>query len=388
MLDKNTNKKPRIVFEQYVLAHYHVPFLIELSKLTDLTVVLSENREVDGLNDIKEELPFKTVRLREGTKNELFHPEIFRVLDEQKAEVLISISSIYNKLLSSHDGFGKIKTRGIKTLWVGCDGYMIRHFIFNLIYRLIYFRLTIPTIKEILSKSRIDHFLPYSSQTVNFLHLSRLVPKNKMQIVCNAIDTSEINNFYQNFKQTGHKNPGKIIFTGRLTKSKSVDVLIRAFATISTEITELTLDIVGEGSELENLKNLAGQLEVTDKINFVGALYEDRELAPYLCQASLFIMPGLGGLGFNTAMAAGLPIIHTHADGTEKELIINNFNGWFFDGSEPDLVKKIKLAFSDRTKLEKMGKESERILSEKCTIKKMVDGYMEAINKVLYEKEN
>ena len=42
-------------------------------------------------------------------------------------------------------------------------------------------------------------------------------------------------------------------------------------------------------------------------------------------------MPGLGGLALNHAMASGLPVIASTADGTEEDLILHGETGFKFD---------------------------------------------------------
>ena len=54
-------KKPRVIFEEYVMPHYRVPFFERLSKEVELLVVLSKDKKVDGLHDVKENLPFASV---------------------------------------------------------------------------------------------------------------------------------------------------------------------------------------------------------------------------------------------------------------------------------------------------------------------------------------
>jgi len=70
--------------------------------------------------------------------------------------------------------------------------------------------------------------------------------------------------------------------------------------------------------------------------------WDTYELARMMGSSSLFVMPGLGGLGLNSAMACGLPIICTQADGTELDLVKEGKNGWFFqNGNYHDLARVI-----------------------------------------------
>ena len=82
-------------------------------------------------------------------------------------------------------------------------------------------------------------------------------------------------------------------------------------------------------------------------------------------------------------MACALPIIYTHADGTEEDMFTEEVNGWFFDGSVGDLTLKITSALKDPSKLLEMGLVSQKLVTEKFTVENMVRVYKETIEKVL-----
>ncbi len=81
-----------------------------------------------------------------------------------------------------------------------------------------------------------------------------------------------------------------ILFIGRLTYIKNIELLIRAFNNISREIKNLHLVIVGDGPEKENLMKIAQQMISKDKIIFVGA---QSNPYPYLKKARLLALPSL-----------------------------------------------------------------------------------------------
>ena len=376
--------KTKVVIEQFVIPHYRVPVFKELAKEVDLTLVTSTNKNVDGLHQVGGELPFKIVYLDERPESGLFHPEIFDLIEENKADVLISLSSSLDLMLSNKSAIKKIKSLRLKTIWMGCDGYAVRHFLPNLFINLLNPKRTLRTIKEIVAKSKIDHFLPYSSHTSKYLQQRLFVPKNKITIAHNAIDTSILRQRFTQWQDSGSKRDlYKIIFTGRLTPRKNVDTLIKAFGNIRKIYPQATLEIVGEGSDTENLKHLAKNLGLEGRVIFTGAIYDDNILANHLLSSSLFIMPSVGGLGFNSAMACALPIIYTHADGTEEDMFTEGINGWFFDGSVGDLTLKITSALKDPSKLLEMGLVSQKLVTEKFTVENMVRVYKETIEKVL-----
>jgi glycosyltransferase involved in cell wall biosynthesis len=165
-----------------------------------------------------------------------------------------------------------------------------------------------------------------------------------------------------------------ILFVGRLQARKRVNSLLKACAEI--ESTPRLL-IVGDGPERGALEALAK--EVYPSAEFIGAKH-GAELKPYFEQVDLFVLPGTGGLAVQEAMSYGLPVIVAKGDGTQDDLVRAE-NGWQIQPEDYDaLVSTMKNALSDRARLQEMGKESFRIVSEEINIQKMADVFVDALN--------
>ena len=81
-------------------------------------------------------------------------------------------------------------------------------------------------------------------------------------------------------------------------------------------------------------------------------------------QSKIFVLPGPGGLAINEAMHAGLPIICSEADGTEKVLVKNNYNGFFFKkDNHLDLYNKINYLLKNQNQIFNMGHNSRNIIT-------------------------
>ncbi len=170
-----------------------------------------------------------------------------------------------------------------------------------------------------------------------------------------------------------------ILFVGRLQARKRVDSLLRACAEI--ESTPRLL-IVGDGPERDALESLAR--EVYPSAEFIGAKH-GAELKPYFEQADLFVLPGTGGLAVQEAMSYGLPVIVAKGDGTQDDLVREG-NGWQIQperAAYAALVSAMKNALSDRARLQRMGAESFRIVSEEINVQKMVEMFVDALNSVV-----
>ena len=152
---------------------------------------------------------------------------------------------------------------------------------------------------------------------------------------------------------------------GRLVKWKRVDLLINAFKTVLQQHPDVELAIVGSGPEEENLKNQAITLGITDNVKFYGAVYDEFTLGRYMYESTIYVLAGMGGLSINDAMTYGLPVIVSICDGTEKDLVEDGVNGFFFkNGDSVDLAAKIIAVLSDPQRTKTMGAIYRQIVSE------------------------
>lgn len=126
----------------------------------------------------------------------------------------------------------------------------------------------------------------------------------------------------------GNNNP-TLIFIGRLTKVKQLDLAIQAL----TELTNVNLVLVGGGEEGDNLRALAQDLNVLDRVWFYGPCYDEATNAELIYNADLCVAPGNVGLTAMHTMVFGTPVV-THDDLAwqmpEFEAIIPGKTGCFF----------------------------------------------------------
>jgi glycosyltransferase involved in cell wall biosynthesis len=85
-----------------------------------------------------------------------------------------------------------------------------------------------------------------------------------------------------------------LLFVGRLTRQKGVDLLLRALISLPGSV---SLDVVGDGEERASLVALAGSLGVGDRVRWHGAL-PAAALAPFYQRAVSLVVPSTEeGLG-------------------------------------------------------------------------------------------
>jgi glycosyltransferase involved in cell wall biosynthesis len=105
-------------------------------------------------------------------------------------------------------------------------------------------------------------------------------------------------------------------FVGRLVEQKAPYVLVRAFAETAGVLPQARLAVVGAGPLEQPLRELAGRLNVADKIIWLGELDARGVLAAFDLFALSSRKEGLPYVVLE-AMAAGLPIVATSSAGVE-----------------------------------------------------------------------
>lgn len=219
---------------------------------------------------------------------------------------------------------------------------------------------------------KFDALLAYSQRGADE-YAALGFPREKIFVAHNSVSPKPITSYQV---PISHHHPPSILFVGRLQARKRVDHLLRACAEMESKP---RLMIVGDGPERAALESLAR--EVYPSAEFIGAKH-GADLKPYFEQSDLFVLPGTGGLAVQEAMSYGLPVIVAKGDGTQDDLVRDG-NGWQIQPEKYDaLVSTMKTALSDMARLQKMGAESFRIVSEEINIQKMAEVFVDALNSV------
>lgn len=124
-----------------------------------------------------------------------------------------------------------------------------------------------------------------------------------------------------------------LIFVGRITGVKKIDMLVKAIKIINDTNIKVNLLVVGDGPEKEYLETITSDLNLKDNISFFGSCYDEIKLANFIYHSNLCVSPGNVGLTAIHALSFGTPVC-THNNFfnqmPEVEVIEEGFNGCFF----------------------------------------------------------
>lgn len=171
---------------------------------------------------------------------------------------------------------------------------------------------------------------------------------------CAVIDNQLIQKIH---RETPRKNLAKsFIYIGRMAEEKNLSMLIEAFAELPENDWELKL--MGSGNKEDELKQLAKQYNLGNKIQFIeGKPWF--EIPTYLAQADVLVLPSRSepwGLVVNEAMACKMPVIVSDKCGCWYDLLPQQKEGVVFHFEDKKQLSDALSQFVKAPeKIEKMG---------------------------------
>jgi glycosyltransferase involved in cell wall biosynthesis len=132
------------------------------------------------------------------------------------------------------------------------------------------------------------------------------------------------------------RDANRVLFVGRLTTEKHIDVVLRAIAKLDPALA-VSFDIVGGGDQRKNLEQLTRELSLQDRVTFHGRI-DDAELRALYSRASVFAIASIAELqsiATMEAMASGLPVVAANAVAL-PHLVHDGENGYLFTPGDVD----------------------------------------------------
>lgn len=151
-----------------------------------------------------------------------------------------------------------------------------------------------------------------------------------------------------------------LLYLGRASYEKRVDVLLEAFARLRETRRDLRFVVAGTGPALEELRATASDLGLEDRVHFAGHV-PDAEVPAVYNAADVFASASeieTQGLTLLEAMACGTPAAVAGAGGF-LDLIKDGENGYLFPpGSVDGAVHGIELALAAPPRLRERAREA------------------------------
>jgi glycosyltransferase involved in cell wall biosynthesis len=183
-----------------------------------------------------------------------------------------------------------------------------------------------------------------------------------------------------------------ILFLSRLDPKKGLDLLLRAFASItkaserSSERSKTLLVIAGDGDSkfVDELEKLAQELGIADDVLWTGFLEGDNKLSA-LSAASIFVLPSYSenfGIALVEAMAAGLPSVMSDQVGIAAD--IKECDAGLVVPCDPaPLAEALKQLLDNEEMRAHLASNAQRLVSERFSLEAMTASLIELYDQVL-----
>ena len=175
--------------------------------------------------------------------------------------------------------------------------------------------------------------------------------------------------------------PLKIVFLGRISKLKGLDLIIDAVCKLPIE--KITLHIYGQETVNEYATLCKQKSEFNKNIHWMGLLPSIdvvKTLSNYdmLCLPSIF--SEMSPLVIQEAFAAGIPVLASDVYGNAEQ-ITDGVNGWLFRFKDTiHLVEKLESLINDLTLVDKAKQKLPKSDSFKDIARKHIELYDKIIN--------
>ncbi|HSW89032.1 MAG TPA: glycosyltransferase family 4 protein [Candidatus Saccharimonadales bacterium] len=168
------------------------------------------------------------------------------------------------------------------------------------------------------------------------------------------------------------KDTKNLLYVGRLTKEKGLDVLLNAIKKLTKTIPEIHLMIVGEGNYSTNILNTIKDNNLQNNILVKGSISR-KLIQTYYDNSVLLIIPSIYPDNLPTvgleALSVGRPIIGSNIGGI-SEIIKNNETGIVVSpGDAGEIANGVIKIIHNKKKLQQMNREAREYAEKQFDIK-------------------
>lgn len=207
------------------------------------------------------------------------------------------------------------------------------------------------------------------------------VPAKKIVRIPNFVDETEAEPIARDSFGTDPDKP-LLLSIGRLHHNKAFDTLLHAM----TKVPEATLWLAGEGPERANLEALCNELNLNDRVKFLGWR---RDINSLMRAVDLFVCPsrheGLGSIVLESWFNS-CPIVSTASQGP-AELIEHGITGLVTPIDYPDaLADAINSLLADPEKAKVMSENAHKHYHENFSEEKISSQYVELFHAIVEKR--
>lgn len=233
--------------------------------------------------------------------------------------------------------------------------------------------------------NNVDKIIVPSEYLKNILLTYYHIRENKIITIYNAADSGPEGNIPRIPESHNHQ----VLAIGRLVSWKGIDKVIEAIKILEKDYPDIKLVVAGDGPEMNNLKKLASDLSIIERVKFLGNVSR-KETASLRQQSEVFVLNSVyEGLPHSvlSSFSAGIPVIATDIPGT-NEAVYDGKTGLSIPTNDPRaLAQAIKKIFSDKELGRKLASNARTLLREKFSWEKHMDRLLDVFRSLLIPRD-
>jgi glycosyltransferase involved in cell wall biosynthesis len=243
---------------------------------------------------------------------------------------------------------------------------------------------------------KVDSLITYS-QTERQLLIDNKIPPEKIFVAFNTVDTLSFLRIRNELEKIGRAeikqrlqftHEFNLTFIARLYKEKRPELLLELLKGLKRRgLSSVAIHYVGGGEMLPFLKKKASELGFEEDVFFHGAVYDEVATGQILFCSDLMIIPGFVGLSVNHAFCFNCPVVTFKQidldppHSPEVEYVIDKKTGLLVaDHSTGALVDAVSGYLNSPELRKEMQFEIRSLIENVCSVEKMAEGVIEAIN--------
>ncbi|MDI3542059.1 MAG: 1,2-diacylglycerol 3-alpha-glucosyltransferase [Candidatus Methanomethylophilaceae archaeon] len=210
--------------------------------------------------------------------------------------------------------------------------------------------------------------------------LSRAPAIKRIEVIPTGIDTKRFNPsldgtiIRERYSLDGYR---VVLHVGRISFEKNIGTVIRALKYLPEDVILL---LVGTGPAMENMKMLAEELGISDRVVFTGFV-PDTEIPLYYAAADTLVIASkfeTQGLVVLEAMGCGTPVAAIGYRAL-KDTIENGVNGYLFEDDPLSCARAVTACLEADGEMKRAARRTAERYSMETSAERMVSLYEDAI---------
>ena len=202
--------------------------------------------------------------------------------------------------------------------------------------------------------------------------------EDRIAVIPNGIDPASADVAPLDLCDLGVPNGRRAItFVGRLEPQKGLPWLLETAPCWLPRVPDCDLVLIGSGGQENELRQMAGQLGIADRVHFAGWR---PDVAAILAASELLVLPsrweGMPNVVLQ-AMACARPVLATEAEGTRELLGPHGDAQLVAYGNTEALAEKLVAIISDLDFAASLGQKNRNRAAEEFSMQRMVRAYEE-----------